>query len=128
MTTKKKLAVGNRKPSLFQFVFLVNLIYHLSSEYEFIWDRNMSKSFDAIIVGSGPVGSIASLLLAERNFNVAIVEKNKHPYPHPRAVGLNGYSLSLIEILLGKLWKDFKFTSAIEVGYMLDKNKMSKPF
>ena len=88
----------------------------------------MSKSFDAIIVGSGPVGSIASLLLAERNFNVAIVEKNKHPYPHPRAVGLNGYSLSLIEILLGKLWKDFKFTSAIEVGYMLDKNKMSKPF
>ena len=30
----------------------------------------MSKSFDAIIVGSGPVGSIASLLLAERNFNV----------------------------------------------------------
>ena len=88
----------------------------------------MSKSFDAIIVGSGPVGSIASLLLADRNFNVAIVEKNKHPYPHPRAVGLNGYSLSLIEILLGKLWKDFKFTSAIEVGYMLDKNKMSKPF
>ena len=88
----------------------------------------MSKSFDAIIVGSGPVGSIASLLLAERNFNVAIVEKNKHPYPHPRAVGLNGYSLSLIEILLGELWKDFKFTSAIEVGYMLDKNKMSKPF
>ena len=41
---------------------------------------------------------------------------------------MNGYSLSLIEILLGKLWKDFKFTSAIEVGYMLDKNKMSKPF
>ena len=76
-----KLAVGNRKPLLFQFVFLVNLIYDLSSEYEFIWDRNMSKSFDAIIVGSGPVGSIASLLLAERNFNVAIVEKNKHPYP-----------------------------------------------
>lgn len=88
----------------------------------------MKEDFDVIILGCGPVGAIAALLLAEKDINVALVEKNGQPYPYPRAVGLNGYSMSVIENLLGKLWKKFEFTSAVEVGYMLDKTKMSKPF
>ena len=47
----------------------------------------MSHNYDVILNGCGPVGGIASLLLANRGFKVAVIDLNKSPYPHPRAVG-----------------------------------------
>ena len=88
----------------------------------------MSHNYDVILNGCGPVGGIASLLLATRGFKVAVIDLNKSPYPHPRAVGLNGYSMSIIETVLKDSWKEFQFTSAVEVGYVMGITKMDKPF
>ena len=88
----------------------------------------MSHNYDVILNGCGPVGGIASLLPANRGFKVAVIDLNKSPYPHPRAVGLNGYSMSIIESVLKDSWKEFQFTSAVEVVYVMGITKMDKPF
>ena len=88
----------------------------------------MAKHFDIIVVGCGPTGAIASLLLAQKGLQVAIVEQHQNVYPHPRAIALNGFSMGLIKELLQDLWEEFEFTTAVEVGYVLSKDKMDEPF
>ena len=82
----------------------------------------MAKHFDIIVVGCGPTGAIASLLLAQKGLQVAIVEQHQNVYPHPRAIALNGFSMGLIKELLQDLWGVFEFTTAVEVGYVLSKD------
>jgi 2-polyprenyl-6-methoxyphenol hydroxylase-like FAD-dependent oxidoreductase len=43
---------------------------------------------DVLIVGAGPVGQIAALLLAQRGLQVIVLERWEQPYPLPRAVAL----------------------------------------
>ncbi len=42
-----------------------------------------------VVVGAGPVGLTAALLLARRQLDVLIVERHRQPYPLPRAVHLD---------------------------------------
>lgn len=42
-----------------------------------------------VVVGAGPVGSAAALLLADRGVSVTMVERYADPYPLPRAVHLD---------------------------------------
>jgi 2-polyprenyl-6-methoxyphenol hydroxylase-like FAD-dependent oxidoreductase len=46
----------------------------------------MGKCFDVAIVGYGPVGQTLAVLLGQRGWNVAVIEKQPAPYPLPRAV------------------------------------------
>jgi electron transfer flavoprotein-quinone oxidoreductase len=39
----------------------------------------MSNTFDVIIVGAGPAGSIAALKMAKAGLNVALLERGRHP-------------------------------------------------
>ena len=87
-----------------------------------------NEEFDVIIVGGGPVGSIASLLLSKKGLSVCLIEKNVSPYPFPRGIALNGFTMGVIEELLGEKWPDFDYTTAIEVGYVLGKDRMNEPF
>ena len=87
-----------------------------------------SDEFDVIIVGGGPIGSIASLLLSKKGLSVCLIEKNASPYPFPRGIALNGFTMGVIEELLGEKWPDFDYTTAIEVGYVLGKDRMNEPF
>ena len=48
---------------------------------------------DVAIVGYGPVGAFASLLLADAGLRVAILERSTEPVVLPRAVGLDGESV-----------------------------------
>jgi 3-(3-hydroxy-phenyl)propionate hydroxylase len=43
-----------------------------------------------VVVGAGPVGLTAALLLADRGLDVHVVERHREPYPLPRAVHLDG--------------------------------------
>ena len=39
----------------------------------------MAKSFDVIIIGAGPAGSMAALKLAQAGLNVCMLERGQHP-------------------------------------------------
>ena len=49
--------------------------------------------FDVAVVGYGPVGAFAALLLAEEGLRVAILERSRDVVVLPRAVGLDGESV-----------------------------------
>ena len=43
----------------------------------------MDNEYDAIVMGCGPTGAIASILLANKGFKVAVVEKVQSHTPTP---------------------------------------------
>ncbi|SFP95924.1 3-(3-hydroxy-phenyl)propionate hydroxylase [Geodermatophilus dictyosporus] len=46
-----------------------------------------------VVVGAGPVGTTAALLLARRGLDVLLVDRRRHPYGLPRAVHLDDEAL-----------------------------------
>ena len=48
---------------------------------------------DVAVVGLGPVGALAALLLAESGLRVVVLERSREPMDEPRAVGIDGESL-----------------------------------
>ena len=86
----------------------------------------MLKNYDIVIVGGGPTGSMASLLCEKR---IKCFDWKKFSTLSASwAIALNGYSLSIIKHLLDDQWENFEFTVAVEVGYVLSKDKMDEPF
>ncbi|WP_395658827.1 bifunctional 3-(3-hydroxy-phenyl)propionate/3-hydroxycinnamic acid hydroxylase [Nocardioides sp.] len=52
-----------------------------------------------VVVGAGPVGSAAALLLADRGVAVTVLDRYAEPYPLPRAVHLDDEVLRILDDL-----------------------------
>lgn len=52
---------------------------------------------DVVIVGAGPVGLCAAILLAARGLRSVILERHTAPYPRPRAVHLDDEVLRILD-------------------------------
>ena len=52
-----------------------------------------------VVVGAGPVGSAAALLLADRGVPVTVLDRYAEPYPLPRAVHLDDEVLRVVDDL-----------------------------
>jgi 2-polyprenyl-6-methoxyphenol hydroxylase-like FAD-dependent oxidoreductase len=48
-----------------------------------------SHDYDVIIVGGGPVGQVLALLLGDRDWRVAVIERWSQPYSLPRACAID---------------------------------------
>jgi len=48
------------------------------------------------IVGYGPTGKVLAILLAQRGWNVTVLEKWPQPYPMPRAVSVDDYAARVL--------------------------------
>ena len=86
------------------------------------------QHYDAIVVGGGPVGSIASLHLARAGKTVALVEEFEHPYPYPRAVMFDAYSCAILAEILGDHFSRISLKRTPRAGYYLDKDNLDEPF
>lgn len=54
------------------------------------------QSADIAIVGYGPTGQVLAILLAQRGWNVTVLEKWPQPYPMPRAVSIDSYGARVL--------------------------------
>ena len=50
-----------------------------------------------VVVGAGPVGLVAALLLGRRGVSTLVLEQHAHPYPLPRAVHLDGEVVRILQ-------------------------------
>ena len=57
----------------------------------------MNHDYDVAIIGLGPVGSFAALLLEKRGLRVLAVDKDKEIYSLPRAVSISDQGLRMAQ-------------------------------
>ncbi|CUW25374.1 MULTISPECIES: bifunctional 3-(3-hydroxy-phenyl)propionate/3-hydroxycinnamic acid hydroxylase MhpA [Streptomyces] len=55
-----------------------------------------SLQTDVLVVGYGPVGSVLSVLLAQRGWRVTVLERRRRPYTLPRATSFDGETARLL--------------------------------
>jgi 2-polyprenyl-6-methoxyphenol hydroxylase-like FAD-dependent oxidoreductase len=54
--------------------------------------------YDVVVVGAGSIGQLTALMLANKGHRVAVLDKQPAPYPLPRAVGISGEGMRLLQI------------------------------
>ena len=57
----------------------------------------MNHDYDVAIVGLGPVGSFAALLLEKRGLRVLAIDRDKEIYSLPRAVSISDQGLRMTQ-------------------------------
>lgn len=82
---------------------------------------------DVVIVGCGPVGATAALQLADAGLRVTVVEEHVHPYPYPRAVMADAYTIAILDKLLGSDFARLDLKRCPGAGYFLS-HDLDKPF
>ena len=57
----------------------------------------MNYDYDVVVIGLGPVGSFAALLLEKRGLRVLAIDKDKEIYSLPRAVSISDQGLRMTQ-------------------------------
>ncbi|WP_423922951.1 FAD-dependent monooxygenase [Candidatus Poriferisodalis sp.] len=86
------------------------------------------QHYDAVVVGGGPVGCVASLHLARAGLRVGLIEESEYPYPYPRAVMFDAYSCAILAEILGNDFERISLRRTPRAGYYLDKDRLNEPF
>jgi 3-(3-hydroxy-phenyl)propionate hydroxylase len=61
------------------------------------WVVTDTEKVPVVIVGAGPVGLTAALLLARRGIDSLVLERHPAPYPLPRAVHIDGEVMRILQ-------------------------------
>jgi len=77
----------------------------------------MTHSFDVIVVGAGPAGSMLAYDLAQNNINTLIIDKEKLPRYKPCGGGLTKRTLDVLPFDITEVIEDHSFTVKIFVHY-----------
>lgn len=88
----------------------------------------MNTAYDAIIVGAGPAGSTAAILLAQAGWSVALVEK--HAFPRRKVCGecIAATNLPLLDALgVGEAFSDLAGPELRHVALFVDAHELIAP-
>ncbi|MEM6911162.1 MAG: NAD(P)/FAD-dependent oxidoreductase [Verrucomicrobiota bacterium] len=87
-----------------------------------------STDYDAVVIGGGPAGSTASALLAEKGWNVVVIEKERFPRYHV-GESLMPFCWHLLNRLgLVERMDELGFTQKFSVQFATPQGQVSKPF
>jgi hypothetical protein len=93
-------------------------------------------SCDVLVIGGGPAGSTTAALLADRGYDVTVIEKDRHPRFHMHFTPTYSSWLNQVELWFGKIERDViargVFTSVPDLKrklmrYIRQYNKQPKP-
>ena len=73
------------------------------------------RTYDVIIVGAGPAGSVTGYFLSRQGLNVLIVEKKRLPRYKPCGGGLTRRALNILPFDLSELTEDESYTAKISI-------------
>jgi flavin-dependent dehydrogenase len=77
----------------------------------------MSERFDAVIIGGGPAGATAAILLARAGWSVALLERQRFPRPKVCGEYLSATNLPLFDALgVGEVFRDLAGPAVTRVG------------
>jgi flavin-dependent dehydrogenase len=87
-----------------------------------------TKTFDVIVIGSGPAGSTSSALLAEQGFRVIVLEREKFPRYHigESLLPFTCYPLKRLGLL--EKMRQSAFVKKYSVQFISPSGKASQPF
>ena len=84
--------------------------------------------FDAVVTGGGPAGSATALLLAQRGWRVAVVEKSAFPRAKVCGEFMSATNLPLLERLgIGEAWRAEAGPPVRRVGFFSDDTIVDAP-
>jgi menaquinone-9 beta-reductase len=88
----------------------------------------IERHFDAVVIGGGPAGSTTALLLAQRGWRVAVIEKSAFPRAKVCGEFMSATNLPVLERLgIGEVWRTEAGPPIRRVGFFSNDTIVDAP-